>query len=74
MYHTSKAALKILFRSNEQNLNEKNLNKKKIWKYWVIHKKNKRNFTISFYKFSNFELLRDWVFIAIVSSYDILVC
>ena len=49
----------ILFRGSL-----KKFNKKRTWKYWVTDKNNNNNnntwsFTISFYKYSNFELLYD---------------
>ena len=63
----------ILFRGVIKKLKLKNFNKKRTWIYWVIDKKKKKSITISFYKFSNFELLHDsslWVFIVNVGSYD----
>ena len=65
-----KATLGILFRESLNNLNEKILIKRKF-EYIELLKK-KKGFTISFYKFSNFELLHGsslWVFIVIVGSY-----
>ena len=66
------AAIEILFRGIIKKFKLKKIKKK--LEYIELDKKKKTwFFTISFYKFSNFELLHDsslWVFIANMGSYD----
>ena len=64
-----------------KSLRNLNNNKKKTWTYRVIdHKKKKKKtwiFTISYYKFSNFELLHNnslWVFIYNMNDLSIKIC